>query len=271
MTDSILVVDDEPMVRKSLAQAVARGGVDVLTAGDAREALAMLDDSPCPMVFTDLRMPGMDGLTLLRSIKQRTPSTQVVIVTAFASDAIVAEARRAGASEILNKPFTYSEIRRTLEALLGAAAADESESSRAAPKSEPVRSGGAEVVRLRPRTGERLAASAPREGPPSGVHPAVPEARAGREATPEFERARVPTPSTRPASNATIPVVKPPILASQCLQEDLAPRQPARRPMREAAVLAGLAGGIGVLLLEGTSLSTVLVAGLFFASAVVRD
>ena len=127
MTDSILVVDDEPMVRKSLAQAVARGGVDVLTAGDAREALAMLDDSPCPMVFTDLRMPGMDGLTLLRSIKQRTPSTQVVIVTAFASDAIVAEARRAGASEILNKPFTYGEIRRTLETLLGAAAADESE------------------------------------------------------------------------------------------------------------------------------------------------
>lgn len=68
-------------------------------------------------------------------------------------------------------------------------------------------------------------------------------------------------------SQGAIPVVKPPILASECLQEDLAPRFPAQRTAREWSVLAGLCGGAGVLVLGGVSLSTGLLAGLFFACA----
>jgi DNA-binding NtrC family response regulator len=110
MTDPVLVVDDEPMVRKCLARAIQRSGAEVVTAADGEEAFAKFRELRSPVVFTDLRMPRMDGLALMRSVKRLAADTSVVLVTGFWSKAIVDQAMEEGASRVITKPVTFSEV-----------------------------------------------------------------------------------------------------------------------------------------------------------------
>src|SRR5262249_35931717 len=119
MIAPVMVVDDEAMVRKTLAQAVERSGAEVITAADGEEALGKLREMRNPLVFTDVKMPGMSGVALLRSVKSLAPETAVVLVTGFATQELVAEAAREGASRVLSKPVTFEEIRRVLSDTLG--------------------------------------------------------------------------------------------------------------------------------------------------------
>jgi two-component system response regulator FlrC len=119
MAAPILVVDDEPLVLRSMARALERGGADVVTAADGREALEKFRTLGRAVVFTDVRMPGMDGFALLRSLKSEAPDTQVVLVTGFASDDVREAALAAGATDVLAKPFTHDEITRLLASLVG--------------------------------------------------------------------------------------------------------------------------------------------------------
>jgi DNA-binding NtrC family response regulator len=121
MRAPVLVVDDEPMVRRSLARAIERTGLEVVTTGGGAEALAKLGELHCRALFTDLRMPGMDGLSLLRSVKQLAPDTQVVLVTGFGSEEVIDRARAEGASHVLAKPFTLSEVEEVLSSIFGPA------------------------------------------------------------------------------------------------------------------------------------------------------
>ena len=114
----VLVVDDEPLIRSSLARAVSRTGMDVVTAADGLEALEKFKEQGTTAIFADVRMPGLDGLGLLRSIKAQAPGTPVVLLTGFPSDALTEEARAAGAAEVLQKPVTYGELQRILEDVL---------------------------------------------------------------------------------------------------------------------------------------------------------
>ena len=114
----VLVVDDEPMVRTSLARAIQRSGSDVVTAADGEEALAKFREVRPSLVFADLRMPKMDGMALLRSVKRLAPETSVVLVTGFGSDDVTSQALRAGARRILTKPFTHSEVKGILAEML---------------------------------------------------------------------------------------------------------------------------------------------------------
>jgi DNA-binding NtrC family response regulator len=124
MIAPVMVVDDEAMVRKSLAQAIERSGAEVITASDGEEALAKFREMRNPLVFADVRMPGMGGVALLRSVKSLAPDTAVVLITGFATQELAAEAAREGASRLLCKPFTLDEIRGILSETLGGLAGE---------------------------------------------------------------------------------------------------------------------------------------------------
>ncbi len=107
----VLVVDDEPGMRDFLEIMLQDEGYEALTAGDARDALARIDEEPFDVVITDLRMPGVDGLELLRRIRERSPHTQVIVMTAYGTTETAIEAMRRGAYNYITKPFQVDEIR----------------------------------------------------------------------------------------------------------------------------------------------------------------
>jgi two-component system, NtrC family, response regulator HydG len=117
----VLVVDDEPGVRYTLREILASEGLLVDEAADGAEALLRFERHPAPLVLTDLRMPGMDGLELLRRLQERSPPPRVVIVTAHGSERQAVEAMKAGAHDYFKKPFANEEllavVRRAVEAI----------------------------------------------------------------------------------------------------------------------------------------------------------
>src|SRR5512133_1073795 len=100
----VLVVDDDPVVGKSFNRVLSGKGYIVVTAHDGPEALKRLAESEYDVVFTDIRMPGMDGIEVAERVKAKRPWTPVVIVTGYGSTANEERARAAGVSAFLNKP-----------------------------------------------------------------------------------------------------------------------------------------------------------------------
>jgi len=114
MAGYILIVDDEAAIRESLAEALAGGLWQVKTAGNAEHALDLLGRTVLDVVLTDVRMPHMDGLTLLREIRRRAPQVDVIVMTAFDDMPVVASAMRDGAADFLVKPLDLHALRRVL-------------------------------------------------------------------------------------------------------------------------------------------------------------
>jgi response regulator RpfG family c-di-GMP phosphodiesterase len=114
----ILVVDDEPQLRTLLAMALEREGYRVTTREDGLAALADLADEDISVLLTDLKMPRMGGLELIRAAKERRPDLASVLITAFASTETAVEALRHGADDYLTKPFHLDELRRVVERVL---------------------------------------------------------------------------------------------------------------------------------------------------------
>lgn len=106
MKERILVVDDDPVILKAAEKVLGSSGFEVSTAGDALRALKLLEDIPYDLVLTDLRMPDMDGLELLKRIKALHPSTEVIIITGFGTIKSAVEALKFGAYDYIEKPFT---------------------------------------------------------------------------------------------------------------------------------------------------------------------
>lgn len=102
----VLVVDDDPVVGKSFNRVLSGKGYIVVTAEDGYEALQKLQLEHYDMVFTDLRMPGMDGVEVAEKVKARQPWTPVVIVTGYGSGKSEERARAAGVAEFLHKPLS---------------------------------------------------------------------------------------------------------------------------------------------------------------------
>jgi DNA-binding NtrC family response regulator len=107
---TILVVDDEAKIAKLLAERIAREGMDVSTCASAEEALPLIETGGIDVVLCDLRLGGMDGLELLKKTKSVSPSTDFVVMTAYASAGTAIEAMRQGAYEYLIKPFQMDEV-----------------------------------------------------------------------------------------------------------------------------------------------------------------
>jgi two-component system, NtrC family, response regulator AtoC len=118
MLQRLLLVEDDPAVRRSLAEMLEAEGVEVHVACSAEEALSRLAELAPEVVLTDVRMPGMDGLSLLRLLREREPDVDVVVMTAFDEMPIVVQAMRDGAFEFLAKPLRLADLRGTLARLV---------------------------------------------------------------------------------------------------------------------------------------------------------
>ena len=110
-TKSILIVDDEKNIRLTMDQSLEALGLPVRTAVNGEEALQKLKDTPDGLVFLDLKMPGMDGMEVLRRIKEEWPETRVIIITAHGTVESAVEAMKLGAVDFIQKPFSPAEIR----------------------------------------------------------------------------------------------------------------------------------------------------------------
>ncbi|HYR19462.1 MAG TPA: sigma-54 dependent transcriptional regulator [Myxococcales bacterium] len=111
MADRVLVVDDEQSLRKVLAATLQREGYEVSVCVDGEEAIAALERDGADVVVTDLVMPRMDGLTLLRKVVARHPDVPVIVVTAHGRVDSAVEAMKAGAFDFLAKPFDHEELK----------------------------------------------------------------------------------------------------------------------------------------------------------------
>jgi DNA-binding response OmpR family regulator len=141
----VLIVDDEPRLRQVLTRLMARDGFVCSDASDGASALAALEREPVPLVLSDLRMPGMDGLELLRSIRERWPDTAVVMITAVADVEVAVSCLGLGAVDYLTKPFHLEEVRARVQQALekrgcSSRTAPISASSRSASPSRPAAS-----------------------------------------------------------------------------------------------------------------------------------
>jgi len=102
----LLVVDDDPVIGKSFERVLTRKGYVVVNAANGEEALKKLAAEDYDAVFTDIRMPGMDGLEVAERVRARRPWTPVVIITGYGSDENEARAKAAGVREFLRKPLS---------------------------------------------------------------------------------------------------------------------------------------------------------------------
>jgi len=111
MPGALLIVDDDSTVRESLGEALSEAGYDVRTAEDVAHALAALSAHAPDVVLSDVRMPGLDGLELLRLLRERSPGVQVILMTAYDDMPTVAAAMRQGATDFLVKPLHLHALR----------------------------------------------------------------------------------------------------------------------------------------------------------------
>jgi two-component system response regulator AtoC len=113
--EKVLIVDDEMLVRDFLAETLRRKGIDVVTAEDGVTALAALKEGPYDLVVTDMKMPDITGIDILRKVKEVSPSTIVIVITAFGSVENAVDAMRLGAFNYLIKPFSPDTIEAVIE------------------------------------------------------------------------------------------------------------------------------------------------------------
>jgi len=119
----ILVVDDEASIRDLLAKTLALAEYEVDTAPDAASALGRVRAAQYDLLIADLRMPGMDGLTLIRQAKRIRAELPVIIITGYSSEASAIEAVNLGVAGYLRKPFRVPEVLAAAAKALGAPAA----------------------------------------------------------------------------------------------------------------------------------------------------
>jgi len=108
---AILIVEDEAKMRRLLELNLGEDGFTTVSAEDAETGLKLLHENPIDLVVTDLKLPGMNGLEFLQSIKRQNAALPVVVMTAFGSVETAVEAMKAGASDYVLKPFSLAEMR----------------------------------------------------------------------------------------------------------------------------------------------------------------
>jgi len=114
----VLIVDDEKNIRFSLSKALEKLEVPVEAAASGEEALGKLTQADYDLMLLDLRMPGMDGMEVLRQVSQQLPELKVIIITAYGSLDLAVEAMRLGAVDFLQKPIDVTQVREMVRRIL---------------------------------------------------------------------------------------------------------------------------------------------------------
>src|SRR5216117_2678875 len=115
---TLLVADDDPGLRESLERTLTREGYRVLLASDGRAALERLQDGAIDLIVTDLKMPGLTGLELLRAAKAIAPDVDVILLTAFGTIEEAVKAMKDGAYDFLTKPVQRAQLQRVIRQAL---------------------------------------------------------------------------------------------------------------------------------------------------------
>ena len=110
----ILIVDDDSVLRDSLSEALANTNTEVRAAEHAEAAIALIDERAPDVVISDVRMPGLDGLAVLKLLRERAPAVDVILMTAFDDMPTVVTAMREGARDFLVKPLDLHDLRGVL-------------------------------------------------------------------------------------------------------------------------------------------------------------
>ena len=118
MSGSILVVDDDRAIRESLNSLLSDKGYDVLTVEDGHQAIDAVRQREWDVAMIDLKMPGIDGLEVLREVTKMSPNTKMIIITGYATVESAVEAMKQGAVDYIAKPFTVDELLIRLEKTL---------------------------------------------------------------------------------------------------------------------------------------------------------
>ena len=114
MPPKILIIDDDSSLRRVLEYNLQQEGYEVVTAADGDSGLQLFAEQAPAIVITDLKMPGMGGFQLLSAVKERSPATVVIVLTAFGAIDTAVEAMKLGAFDYLTKPFNREELKLTV-------------------------------------------------------------------------------------------------------------------------------------------------------------
>ncbi|OGW22646.1 MAG: hypothetical protein A2077_00325 [Nitrospirae bacterium GWC2_46_6] len=115
MAERILIVEDEETLRTSLKRVLSKENYDVAGSGSAEDALEMLGKSAYDLVITDIILPGINGIELLRKIREKSHEQVVIVITAYGSLETAVEAIRAGAYDYVVKPIIHEEIKQIVK------------------------------------------------------------------------------------------------------------------------------------------------------------
>ena len=114
----ILIVDDEEIVIKSCLRILGGGDYYVEVAHDGREALRKIEENPYDVIILDIMMPNMDGLEVLRRVKETHPDVDVIMMTGLSQVETVVQARKFGACDFISKPFEPDELKLVVQRAL---------------------------------------------------------------------------------------------------------------------------------------------------------
>lgn len=117
-TRPVLIVDDEKNIRLTVSQSLESIGLDTDTAMHGEEALAKLKANDYSLILLDLKMPGMDGMQVLRRIREVRPEVRVIVITAYGTVESAVEAMKLGTVDFVQKPFASEEIRALVSRVL---------------------------------------------------------------------------------------------------------------------------------------------------------
>ncbi len=106
----VLIVDDEEDILRLLSRALSKSGFEALSTSSALEALVLIQDNPISLVITDIRMPGMDGLDLIKQMQEINPDIPIVVITGYGDFSTASSALGRGAFYFLNKPFNIKTV-----------------------------------------------------------------------------------------------------------------------------------------------------------------
>ncbi|MFQ5975668.1 MAG: response regulator [Candidatus Hydrothermarchaeales archaeon] len=114
----ILIVEDDPQMRQGLSDMLSEEGYKVLSVDSGREAIKKVKDNGFDIVVTDIVMPGIDGMEVLKEVKRIEPQVHVIMITAFATIENAVDAMKNGASDYITKPFKIAEVEVAIKRVL---------------------------------------------------------------------------------------------------------------------------------------------------------